>query len=68
MPIFYDGEKMNHFQSVMVIIAFVICATNPPTSMAIQGNFAATGIGGRSSVFDEAFVAVADDARALASL
>jgi len=52
---------MNRFQSVTFIIALVICATNPPASMANQGNFAATGIGGRSSVFDEAFVAVADD-------
>ena len=56
---------MNRCQSVMFVIAFVICTTNPPASMATQGNFAATGIGGRSSVFGEAFVAVADDASAL---
>ncbi len=55
---------MHRFQSVTVIITLVICATNLPI-LANQGNFAATGIGGRSSVFDEAFVAVADDASAI---
>ena len=50
---------------VTITAALVICAANPLISMATQGNFAMTGIGGRSSVFDEAFVAVADAPSAL---
>ena len=61
----YAVKAMNRFQSATFIIALVICVANTPASIAHQGNFAATGIGGRSSVFDEAFVAVADDASAL---
>ncbi|MBM3236758.1 UPF0164 family protein [Candidatus Poribacteria bacterium] len=59
-----DYSKRMNF-GVTIAVALVICATNPPASTATQGNFAATGIGGRSSIFDEAFVAVADDASAL---
>ncbi len=56
---------MNRFQSVTVIFALIICTTNLHISMATQGNFATACAGGRSSVFDESFVTVADDASTL---
>ncbi len=51
--------------SIILIAIAVLLIVSIPATANIPGATATTGIGGRAAVFDEAFVAIADDASAI---
>lgn len=55
---------MTRISIILIAIAALLTA-NIPAIANIPGATATTGIGGRAAVFDEAFVAIADDASAI---
>jgi len=50
---------------IILIVILALLTVSVPAIANISGATATTGIGGRAAVFDEAFVAIADDASAI---
>ena len=61
----FFGKTWFLSQLCILILIIVILDISPSTFAKTQGVFTNTGISGRSSVFGESFVAIADDASAI---
>ena len=64
-PLQHNALLILRIGIMTLLVAVVLLTGNTPAVASIPGATSRTGIGGRGAVFDEAFVAIADDVSAI---